>query len=178
MGLAAKSVCLAFLTDVTLAGTVYRSHQLWRTDTDEAWEDPPTLPSVGTIWAVVGALLVLVAIMFVCCFVCSRRSRMQAVRQPLVPPPMAPANLGPTVRSYTQQPIPRRLAPPVALYPQQHQQQYYYQQQAAPYPQEGLYVGHNMAPYTEPPTAPTPTLPSAVVQPPPPPYCYPQQYSR
>lgn len=177
----AKGVWLAVLLDVTFAESASSRQTMqrrWSTDSNEHWDDDPfTVPTSIVVWSILAAILAVIVILFVCCCMCSRRSRMQAVRQPLVPPPMAPATLGPAVRSYTQPPVPRRLTAPAAPYPQP-QPYYYQQQQTAPYPQEGLYVGHNMAPFTEPLTAPTP-LPSAPVPPPPPPpYSYGQQYGR
>ncbi|KAL3202721.1 hypothetical protein MRX96_012051 [Rhipicephalus microplus] len=126
-------------------------------------DDMITVPDGFMAWAsVAGGLVAAVALfLLVCVYV--KWCRELRAEEALVTTPMAPATLGPAVRSYTQPPAPRRLtAPP--------QQQYY--QQAAPYPQEALYVGHNMAPFAEPPTAAT-SPPTAPAQPPP--YSYAQQ---
>ncbi|XP_065281805.1 cell division protein ZipA-like [Dermacentor albipictus] len=175
---AGRGVWLALLFDVTLANSVNIVRRLG-VDHDYTWDDFNKTPE-AKMGAIVFAILVVVALLFVCWCSCARRSREEEAQQPLVPSPRAPAAPGPAVRSYTQQPVPCAMASPVAPYPQP----YYYQQQAPPYPQEAIYVGHNMAPYAEPPTVPTqrpsaPIVPSSIMPPPPPPtYIYPPQYAQ
>ncbi|XP_037557108.1 protein shisa-5-like [Dermacentor silvarum] len=169
---AGKGVWLAVLFDVTLAHSVYSQRRLG-TDSDDIW-DELTLSTGAKVGAILFAIVVVATVMLVCWCACARRTRGQEAREPLLPPPMAPGMLGPAVRGYAQQPVPCAMTSPVAPYPQQ----YYYQQQAPPYPQEGLYVGHNMAPYAEPPTMPMQPPSAPMLPPPPPPYRYPPQYAQ